>query len=538
MSQHDVISLDCYYLSIRIDYRYILIDMADDNKSYRLNLDKGKGHQIELLDRTETMTIDSTKSKKSTGTRQTIKLKNRSDDKDANKNKNKSVKDKHEALARPKEWDQEINRSEMLRDIDLVGNEETKQHVAVILEKQEDRKNKAQTQTPPPSEEETVFDLAPPPKTKPVPSVIPGLASASADAGAKGIGSISREINAINRKLDSIPEEIDVDVRTESSTKMMNFAPSLPKKQPIDNYSRVDLTGGVDATLTPKRQLYGRELHAAITSELLKIERLKKRGYQPSRMFTIVDKLEHVQAERARLEEIASLESSVQMQKNGLRFASSILEMANTHYNNLFDLNLNGWSDSLNDNIDSYEPVFEELHEKYKDSVQMAPELKLIMMFIGSAVSFHFTQQVLKKAEKEIPGIGMMMERNPRLKKEVTNTAAKMFAQNMTQKNGNSGGGGASDLLGGLFGGGGNVLSGLFGGNSQPAPVVVGTRANNVQLREPDDLDNLLGNDFNQGMLSEATVRIDDDLTSHITGSGPKNVQFGNTKRTVKRGAH
>ena len=42
-----------------------------------------------------------------------------------------------------------------------------------------------------------------------------------------------------------------------------------------------------------------------------------------------------------------------------------------------FDLKLDGWSESVHENVNDYNEVFEELHEKYKTKAQISPELRL-----------------------------------------------------------------------------------------------------------------------------------------------------------------
>ena len=44
----------------------------------------------------------------------------------------------------------------------------------------------------------------------------------------------------------------------------------------------------------------------------------------------------------------------------------------------LIHLNLDGWSEQLNENIDKYDEIFAELHNKYKSKAKIAPELKLL----------------------------------------------------------------------------------------------------------------------------------------------------------------
>jgi hypothetical protein len=77
-----------------------------------------------------------------------------------------------------------------------------------------------------------------------------------------------------------------------------------------------------------------------------------------------------------------------------------------------FDLELNGWSQNTMENIDDYDGVFEELYNKYKTKVQVAPEVKLIMMVGGSAMMFHLTNSMFKAA---VPNVTQVMKQNPGL---------------------------------------------------------------------------------------------------------------------------
>ena len=63
-----------------------------------------------------------------------------------------------------------------------------------------------------------------------------------------------------------------------------------------------------------------------------------------------------------------------------------------------FDVNLDGWAEQINENIDDYDEIFEELHEKYKSKAKMAPELKLLFQLGGSAIMIHMTNTMFKSA--------------------------------------------------------------------------------------------------------------------------------------------
>ena len=91
--------------------------------------------------------------------------------------------------------------------------------------------------------------------------------------------------------------------------------------------------------------------------------------------------------------------------------------------NNKFDpfhVKLDGWSESINENINDYDEVFEELAEKYGGSSEVAPEIKLLMMLGGSAFMFHLTNTMFKTS---IPGMDDIMKQNPDLMKQFAQAA-------------------------------------------------------------------------------------------------------------------
>ena len=86
-----------------------------------------------------------------------------------------------------------------------------------------------------------------------------------------------------------------------------------------------------------------------------------------------------------------------------------------------FDVKLDGWGEGVNENINDYDEVFAELHEKYKSKAQMAPELKLLFMLGGSAIMTHMTNSMFKSA---MPGMDDIMRQNPDLMNQFTQAAA------------------------------------------------------------------------------------------------------------------
>jgi hypothetical protein len=95
------------------------------------------------------------------------------------------------------------------------------------------------------------------------------------------------------------------------------------------------------------------------------------------------------------------------------------LEFLNTKFDP-FDVKLDGWAEQVNENIDDYDEIFAELHEKYKSKAKMAPELKLLFQLGGSAIMVHMTNTMFKSS---LPGMDDIMRQNPDLMQQFTNAA-------------------------------------------------------------------------------------------------------------------
>jgi len=91
------------------------------------------------------------------------------------------------------------------------------------------------------------------------------------------------------------------------------------------------------------------------------------------------------------------------------------LEFLNKRYNP-FEVQLEGWSESVMENVDDYDGVFEELYVKYRSKVNVAPEVKLIMMLGGSAMMFHLTNSMFKSV---MPNMNDVIKQNPDLVKNM-----------------------------------------------------------------------------------------------------------------------
>ena len=100
------------------------------------------------------------------------------------------------------------------------------------------------------------------------------------------------------------------------------------------------------------------------------------------------------------------------------------VEYANAAFNP-FDINLDGWGEQVNDDIDSYDEIFGELYEKYKGG-KLSPEIALLLRLGFSAAVVNFTNRALSSAT---PGFNDVIRQSPELMKMFTNATVNSMAQ-------------------------------------------------------------------------------------------------------------
>ncbi|OUW04163.1 MAG: hypothetical protein CBD11_00920 [Phycisphaera sp. TMED151] len=165
---------------------------------------------------------------------------------------------------------------------------------------------------------------------------------------------------------------------------------------------------------------------------LFKLHRMEKRGVPLSQKFSMASSKEDIEEEFFRLKSQRDLENSIRFQRKTLMAFVSGIEFLNTKFDP-FDAKLDGWSETIHENINDYDDVFEELHEKYKTKGKIAPELKLLMMVGGSATMFHMTNSIFKTAA---PDVNQIFRENPDLAQQFGNATMKSMANNRPEMQG------------------------------------------------------------------------------------------------------
>jgi hypothetical protein len=159
---------------------------------------------------------------------------------------------------------------------------------------------------------------------------------------------------------------------------------------------------------------------------LNKIARLAKRGMHTSSRLTAYSDIEEIRTEYKRLTYAIEVDRAIRMQRRMLIACVTGLEFMNKRFDP-FDLQLDGWSESVMENQEDYDTVFEELYAKYNAKINVAPEVKLIMMVGGSAMMFHLTNSMFKAA---VPDMGKVLKQNPDLVKNMMDAVQRTQQQN------------------------------------------------------------------------------------------------------------
>jgi len=115
---------------------------------------------------------------------------------------------------------------------------------------------------------------------------------------------------------------------------------------------------------------------------------------------------------------------AVKMQRNWMITAINTIEYGNSMFDP-FGISLDGWGESISEDIDSYDEIFEQLHDKYKGG-KMSPELSILMRLGFSASVVHFSNKALSTAT---PGFNDVIRQSPELMRMFTNATVSSMSQ-------------------------------------------------------------------------------------------------------------
>jgi hypothetical protein len=211
---------------------------------------------------------------------------------------------------------------------------------------------------------------------------------------------------------------------------------------------------------------------------LFQFQRLEKRGVKVPRHFTMSSDIDDLRYEFNRIKEQLRIDNSISFSRKGLMFVVSALEMMNTKYDPM-GIELDGWSENIMDSMNEYDDIFEELYYKYKDSANMAPEMRLMLSLSGSAFMFHISNSMFKSKN---PNINMQQPNMPQPNMSQPN----MPQPNMPQPN-------MQNMMGSMMG---NMMGSGGLGNMMSNFSNVNKNASHMRddMSEPGDINEILKN--------------------------------------------
>jgi hypothetical protein len=185
----------------------------------------------------------------------------------------------------------------------------------------------------------------------------------------------------------------------------------------------------------PQKDVFGQRVSAErskLESEmnekkeiLYQMDRLESKGFRLPRKFSMQSDIEEMRAEYHRVVREKEVDASVRFQRKMLMAFVTGVEFLNTRFDP-FSVKLDGWSEQVHENVNDYDDIFEELHDKYKSTgSKMAPELRLLLSLSGSAFMFHLTSSMFK--QQPIPGVEQVLKSNPNLMKQFQQAATQQY---------------------------------------------------------------------------------------------------------------
>ena len=271
-----------------------------------------------------------------------------------------------------------------------------------------------------------------------------------------------------------------------------------------DTFANVPINYEKNTSSEPK--LSKEELLKQKFKYLRKLEELEKKGVTLTKSYDMESSLSEMQGEYETIISEKEKSNSIKFQGRCLTALITGIEFLNTRFDP-FDIKLDGWSEQINENIDDYDEIFAELHEKYKSKATMAPELKLIFQLGASGMMLHMTNTMFKSA---MPGMDDIMRQNPDLAEQFTRAAVDSMSPNAP---------GFSGFMNNMMNNDNEPSNNFENMNVSPPSnrpdLNASKKQENIQredMKGPSDISSLLSN-----LKPKSNIKTDDDNESTIS---------------------
>jgi len=204
-----------------------------------------------------------------------------------------------------------------------------------------------------------------------------------------------------------------------------NTIPEISVNRSSDDslFSNQQTASGPSINLAAVNRLSPEEERKKKSELINKLNRLEGKGYTLTKRFSMDNALDEIQQEYDRLVDAKNLEASLRFQRQCLMGVATGAEFLNSKFNP-FDWELDGWSESVHENIEDFDEVFEELYDKYRGRGNMPPEAKLLMSLVGSGFMFHMSNSFFRSKMSNVDPTDIF-KNNPQLAKQFAQAAAQ-----------------------------------------------------------------------------------------------------------------
>lgn len=247
----------------------------------------------------------------------------------------------------------------------------------------------------------------------------------------EGLSSIEKELDNIDNVEISGDTKKDIDIKEKDSFKskpVIEIAKSTVdlgnNDETWDGFKDINAVNLDDIEKKSKR-MSNEELLKEKFEILKKLETLESKGATLSKKYNMDSDLQEMKGEYEFLINEKEKKNSIKFQGKVLTTLITGLEFLNNKFDP-FDVKLDGWSEQINENIEDFDEIFSELHEKYKSKAKMAPEIKLLFQLASSGIMIHMTNTMFKSA---LPGMDDIMRQNPDLMNHFTKAAMSSMEQ-------------------------------------------------------------------------------------------------------------
>ena len=246
----------------------------------------------------------------------------------------------------------------------------------------------------------------------------------------------------------------------------------------------VDIPGGgimpSQEEFKPVHRMSATEIKNEKIDYIYKFKKLGEQGIRTTMNYNMNSNLDEMRNEYLKLKKQREIDNSVKFQRKVMMAAVTGLEFMNSKFDP-FSVNLDGWSESVNESIYDFDDIFEELYAKYGggDS-EIAPELRLVFALGSSAFMFHLQNTMFKSS---LPGMDDILKQNPELMKQFASAAVGSMNA--------PGGGGAPPGMAGMMRGMG-MMPGSMNQGQQRGPPQRAPSPQRPDMDGPDGLDDMI----------------------------------------------